>query len=114
DYRMLGLRELLSQLGADHPLRREVVAAAAGADRSIAGRATQWREPLPSAAPPGSTTANGAALWHVAERHAVTLYRRATSSGGVNQHAPAVDAALKQRGEGQPSREAPSRDGAQA
>ncbi|HEY0477862.1 MAG TPA: DUF4157 domain-containing protein, partial [Kofleriaceae bacterium] len=107
DYRVLGLRELLTWLGPDHALRGEVIAAASGADRSIAGRATRWREPLPSAAvqrpatPAPAPAPHGAALWHAAERHAVTLYRRAVKNGAVNQDDPAVDAALRQRGGGQ-------------
>ena len=102
DYRMLGLQGLLTELGPDHRLRRDVIAAATRADRSIAGRATRWREPLPSAVGPGATTPNGAALWQAAERHAVTLYRRAASTAGIKQDDPAVEAALKQRGTGQP------------
>jgi hypothetical protein len=97
DYRVLGLKEMLQRLGPSHPLRQEVIAAAAVTDRPIAGRATLWREPLPS-----TTTPNGHAVWHAAERHAVTLYRRAVGSGLVDQHDPAVESALQQRGAGQP------------
>jgi hypothetical protein len=78
-------------------LRREIIAAAASADRAIAGRATCWREPLAA----GGAVADGAALWRAAERHAVTLYRRAQGSGSVDKTDPAVEAALKQRGTGQ-------------
>ncbi|HEY0483999.1 MAG TPA: DUF4157 domain-containing protein, partial [Kofleriaceae bacterium] len=97
DYRVLGLRELLRWLGPEHPLRREVVAAARTSDRAIARRATQWREPAGGAATP-----DGHALWHVAERHAVTLYRRASGTGAVIADDPAVAAALAQRGSGEP------------
>jgi len=86
---------MLQQLGPSHPLRQEVIAAAAVTDRPIAGRATLWREPLPS-----TTTPNGHAVWHAAERHAVTLYRRAVGGGLVDQHDPAVESALQQRGTG--------------
>jgi hypothetical protein len=97
DYRVLGLKGVLQRLGPEHPLRPELIAAAAIADRSIAGRATLWREPLPRA-----TTSNGRALWHAAERHAATLYRRATQEGVVDEHDPAVESALQRRGTGQP------------
>ena len=94
DYRVLGLKEMLQRLGPSHPLRQQVIAAAAVTDRPIAERATLWREPLPS-----TTTPNGHAVWHAAERHAVTLYRRAT--GGVARLGdPAVAAALERRGAG--------------
>jgi hypothetical protein len=101
DYRALGLQDLLRWLGRDHPLRREVIAAAANADRPIAGRATHWCEPLQGAAGPSATTANGAALWQASERRAVTLYRRAVSDGAVDPHDPSVETALQQRGSGQ-------------
>jgi hypothetical protein len=97
DYRVLGLKEVLQRLGPEHPRRGELIAAAAVEDRSIAGRATLWREPLPSA-----TTPNGHALWHAAERHAAMLYRRAVHNGVVDEHDPAVESALQQRGAGQP------------
>jgi hypothetical protein len=102
DYRVLGLRNVLKQLGPKHPLRGEVIAAAAEKDRAITGRATQWREQLPAAATPVAPTPGGAALWQVAERHTVTLYRRALGSGKVDKHDPAIEAALQQRGNGQP------------
>jgi hypothetical protein len=102
DYRMLGLRDVLKQLGPAHPLRPEVIAAAAGKDRAIAGRATHWREQLPASSAPIAPTPGGSALWHVAERHTVTLYRRALGSGAVDKHDPAIEAALQQRGGGQP------------
>lgn len=97
DYRVLGLRAVLQRLGPDHALRPELVAAAAAADRSVAGRATLWRATLPS-----TTTPDGHALWQATERHAVTLYRRAMSRGEVDEHDPSVQAALQQRGTGQP------------
>jgi hypothetical protein len=97
DYRVLGLKGVLQRLGPDHPLRAELLAATAVADRSIAGRATLWREPLPSA-----TTPNGHALWHAAERHAAMLYRRAVHDGVADENDPAVESALQQRGTGQP------------
>lgn len=96
DYRVLGLKEVLQRLGPD-PLRRELIAAAAVADRPVVGRATLWREPLPS-----TTTPTGHALWHAAERHSATLYRHAISSGAVDQHDPAVELALQRCGTGQP------------
>ncbi|HSK04314.1 MAG TPA: hypothetical protein VK932_23835, partial [Kofleriaceae bacterium] len=102
DYRVLGLRDVLKQLGPEHPLRIEVIAAAADQDRAITGRATHWREQLPAPSRPTVPTSRGSALWHVAERHAVTLYRRALGGGAANKHDPAVEAALKQRGTGQP------------
>ncbi|MEJ7596460.1 MAG: DUF4157 domain-containing protein [Kofleriaceae bacterium] len=98
DYRTLGLRGVLNHLGRAHPLRAQVIEAAAHEDRAIAGRASGWSG-VPARATP---TPNGTALWQVAERHAVTLYRRAVSSAAVDPHDPAVDAALKQRGSGQP------------
>lgn len=98
DYRVLGLKDLLLHLGPDHALRPDIVATAASADRSIAGRATLWRERLPSAMPP---TSHGHALWQASERHAATLYRRAVSSGLVDTQDPAVESALQQRGTGE-------------
>jgi hypothetical protein len=100
DYRVLGLEALLQQqlAGRSHALRRDVVAAAASADRSIAGRATRWLEQLPGAT---TQTPDGHALWQAAERHAATLYRRAASSGLVDPQDPAVASALQQRGTGQ-------------
>jgi hypothetical protein len=100
DYRGFGLRAVLQRLGRDHPLRREVLAAAAQTERSIAWRAKDWLEALPSATPIDPTP-SGTALWHAAERHAVTLYRRAVSAGVADANDPAVEAALQQRGTGQ-------------
>jgi hypothetical protein len=100
DYRVLGLESMLQWLAVGHPLRQEVIAAAALDDRSIAGRATHWCEPLPSARAP-NTTSSGAALWQAAERRAVTLYRRALGTGAIDEHDPAVELALRQRGAGQ-------------
>lgn len=97
DYRVLGLRAMLRGLGANHPLRRDLVAAAAASERSIAGRATLWREPL-SANP----TAAGHALRGAADRHAATLYRRAMDRGAIDPEDPAVEAVLRQRASGQP------------
>lgn len=96
DYRVLGLKGVLRQLGPTHPRRAELVAAAASTDRSIAGRATLWREPLPITATP-----DGHALWHAAERHAAMLYRRAMHDGVVEDHDPAIESALQRRGTGQ-------------
>jgi uncharacterized protein DUF4157 len=87
-------------LGRDHPLRREVLAAAAQTEQSIAWHAKDWLEALPSATP-NDPTPSGAALWHAAERHAVTLYRCAVRSGVADTNDPAVEAALQQRGTGQ-------------
>lgn len=98
DYRVVGLRDLLGQLGSEHPLRPEVVASA---DRRVAGRATRWQEPLSGAATP-----DGAALRDAAERHAITLCRRATDAGGADVRDPAVQRALQQRGAGEPLPEA--------
>jgi len=100
DYRGLGLRAVLQRLGRDHPLRREVLAAAAQSDRSIAWRAKDWLESLPSKTQ-SDPTPSGVALWHAAERHSVTLYRRAVRSGLADANDPAVEAALQQRGTGQ-------------
>ena len=97
DYRVLGLKQLLRELGAKHALRQDTIAAAADADRSIAGRATLWTEPLPSGG-----RSEGQALWNVAERRAVTLYRRATSDGAVNVDDPSIESTLQQRGGGEP------------
>ena len=94
---VLALKEVLQQLAPDHSLRRDVIAAAATASRSIAGRATLWREPLTGTATPG-----GHAVWHAAEHRAVTLYRRAASSGAADPHDPAVESVLQRRGTGQP------------
>jgi len=99
DYRALGLRELLWQLGAGHVLRAELLVAAVAADRSIAGRATGWLERLPGGITP---TPNGHALWRAAERRAVTLYRRAADAGLVAPDDPSVAAALERCGGGQP------------
>lgn len=82
DYRVLGLRDVLQWLRPDHPLLGELVAAAAIADRSIAGRATLWHAPLPNATGP-----KGRAQWQAAERRAATLYRRAVESGRRRSHA---------------------------
>jgi hypothetical protein len=97
DYRVLGLQDVLQWLRPDHPLTAELIAAAAVADRSIAGRASLWRAPLPSATGP-----KGHALWQAAERRAATLYRRAVESGQVEDDGPAVEAALQRCGAGQP------------
>jgi hypothetical protein len=99
DYRGLGLRALLQRLGRAHPLRREVLAAAAQVERSIAWSAKDWLESLPRET---ASDPRGAALWHAAERHAVTLYRHAVSRGEADLADPAVEAALQQRGTGQP------------
>jgi hypothetical protein len=107
DHRVLGLRALLRGLGANHPLRHELLAASAAADRSIAGRATLWQEPLPTTATAsgqalwGAATASGQALWGAAERHAAMLYRRAAGNGEVEPDDSAVEAALQRRGTGQ-------------
>ena len=61
DYRGLGLRAVLQRLGRDHPLRREVLAAVAQSDPSIAWRAKDWLESLPSKTP-SDPTLSGAAL----------------------------------------------------
>ncbi|HEX3757894.1 MAG TPA: DUF4157 domain-containing protein [Kofleriaceae bacterium] len=98
DYRVLGLQDLLQRLGPGHVLRPEVVAAAAGTDRSIAGRATRWCERLPAGS---AATPDGHVLWQVAERHSATLYRRTENSGLVDPRDPAVDSALQQRGAGE-------------
>jgi hypothetical protein len=105
DYRVLGLKAVLQRLGANHSLRQEIIAAAADTDRSIAGRATLWREPLSRTATP-----NGHALWNAAERHSATLYRRAVSSGAIDYDDPAVESALRRRGTGQPLPEEVRRD----
>jgi hypothetical protein len=99
DYRVLGLKDALQRLGPAPSLRAELVASAALADRSVAGRATRWREPLSTA-----TTPNGHALWHAAERRAATLYRRAVAAGEVEgtHDSSAVEAALQRSGSGQP------------
>ncbi len=96
EYRGLALKEVLQQVGANHRLRQEIIAAAANPVRSIAGMAL-WREPLPD-----TPMTNGHALWHVAERRAATLYRHAVNSGAVDQHDPAVESALQRCGTGQP------------
>ncbi|HEX8114063.1 MAG TPA: DUF4157 domain-containing protein [Kofleriaceae bacterium] len=96
DYRVRGLQGVLQRLGPEHSLRAELIAAAASTDRSTAGRATLWREPLPVTATP-----EGHALWRVAERHAAMLYRRAVHDGVVEEHDPAIESALHQRGTGQ-------------
>jgi uncharacterized protein DUF4157 len=96
DYRVLGLDEMLRQLGPDHPLKQDTIAAAAIADRPIAGRATRWRESLPN-----STTPDGHAVWRAAERHGVTLYRRAVADDGRPED-PAVELAIQRIGDGQP------------
>ncbi len=97
DCRALGLKQLLRQLGPRKALRRDTIAAAVDSDRSIAGRATGWAEPLPC----GGTPA-GQAMWHVAERRAVTLYRRATNHGAIDSDDPAIESALQRRGAGEP------------
>lgn len=74
----------------------ELITATANPVRSIAGTAL-WGGPLP-----GVSMTNGHALWQVAEHHATTLHRRAVNSGAVDQHDPAVESALQQRGTGQP------------
>lgn len=63
------------------------------------GRAAPW----PASPDPVKPSA-GQALWHAVERHAATLYRRAVSSGAVDQFDPAVDAARQRRGSGDPRR----------
>lgn len=98
DYRVLGLEELLRRMGPSHALRREVVEAAASADRRVAGRAIRWLEGLPVGVTP---TQNGHALWQTSERHAATLYRRAVSSGQIDLQDPSVESALQQRGTGE-------------
>jgi len=97
DYRGLGLRAVLQRLGRDHPLRRELLAAAAQRERSIAWSAKDWLESLPSETP-SDPTPSGTALWHAAERHAVTLYRRAVRSGAADANDPAVEAACSSAG----------------
>jgi hypothetical protein len=97
DYRVLGLRDVLQQLGSEPALRQATIAAAAGADRSVAGRATRWGD-LRS----GAATKEGEALRQAAERHAVTLYRKATGERAIDPADPALAAALAQRGGGQP------------
>jgi hypothetical protein len=98
EFRVRGLQALLRRLGPDHPSRKEIIAAAAtNAARSFASCATQEREPMLSSAMP-----SGHALWNAAERHAVTLYRRAVASGAVDPHDPAIESVLLQHGTGQP------------
>jgi hypothetical protein len=98
DYRVLGLKDVLHLLGPAHPMRPEIVDAAAAVNRSVAGRSTLWREPLPHT---GGATPAGQALWQVAERRAATLYRRAVSGGEVAADDPSITSALQQRGAGQ-------------
>lgn len=93
DYRILALRHLLHRLGPHHPLCPEVLAVA---DRTVARRAVPAVSLPPQASSPG-----GHAMWYAAERHAVTLYRHAADAGEVNEHDPAIVAALDQRGNGQ-------------
>ncbi len=71
DYRVLGLKEMLQRLGPSHPLRQEIIAAAVVTAPRIAGRATLRRESLPT-----TTTPSGHAVWHAAERRAVTVSPR--------------------------------------
>ncbi len=94
DCRVLGLRELLRWLGPDHPLHAEALAAA---DPAVARRAASRARLAPRAPTPG-----GRAMWAAAERHAMTLYRRAADAGEVDEDDPTVAAALEQRGRGQP------------
>jgi hypothetical protein len=95
-YRMSALKEVIERIGPNHRLRHELITATANPVRSIAGTAL-WGGPLP-----GVSMTNGHALWQVAERHATTLYRRAVNGGAADQHDPAVESALQQRGAGQP------------
>jgi hypothetical protein len=97
DYRVLGLQQVLQRLGANHAVRPHLIAAAAAAARLIAGRATRWLEPLG-----GEATAHGHALWNASERHAAMLFRRAAHRGPRDEQDPVVEAALEQRGTGQP------------
>lgn len=96
DYRVLGLREVLQRLRPNHPLRRELLAAATIADVPIAGRGAVRCMP-----PHDATMTDGHALWCVAERRAAMLYRRARSDGEIDQHDPAVESALQRRGTGE-------------
>jgi hypothetical protein len=87
DFRALALKDLLECLGPDHPLRRDVLNATDG-----------------TGAPGSSKDAarDGQAMWQAAERHAVTLCRRAADAGDVDERDPAITAALEQRGGGRP------------
>lgn len=97
DHRVLGLQHVLHRLGVDHPVRPQLLAAASVMERTIAGRATRWCEPLG-----GEATARGHVLWNASERHAAMLYRRAAHRGLTDEHDPVVETALQQRGTGQP------------
>jgi len=101
-YRVHGLKEVLLRIGPNQRLRHEFIAATSNQGCSIADTSTPtcstapWRESQLSTA-----ITNGRALWQVAERHALTLYRRAVNSDAVDEYDPAVESALQQRGTGQ-------------
>lgn len=101
DHRVRGVQAVLQRLGPDHPLRQDLLAAVAASERSIAWRAKGWLESLPGSSP-DRPSESGAVLWQVAERHAVTIFRRAVRHGEVDVNDPAVSAALDQRRAGQP------------
>jgi hypothetical protein len=98
DYRVVGLKDLLQRLGPNQALQPDLLAAATCVDRGIAWRAKSWLASLPPVPMP---TPKGQALWHAAERHAATLYRRAEGSGLVDPRDPAIESALQQCGTGQ-------------
>ncbi|HEY4244819.1 MAG TPA: DUF4157 domain-containing protein [Kofleriaceae bacterium] len=87
DYRVIGLRDVARAAGE---LGDEVIASA---EAPIARRAARWRTPA------GEATARGQALAGAAERHAATLYRRATREG-ADVDDPSVARALAARGDG--------------
>lgn len=100
DYRVLALREVLAALDHAPELREATLAAA---DRDIARRALPVLRP---SAPPHDGAeggaAGGAAMWRVAERRAVTLYRHARDGEESAPDAPVVEAALARIGSGAP------------
>jgi len=106
-----GVTELLQRLGPEHGLRQEMIAAIAGSARWVFGpaRALQPSQALandaagePAREPqPGPALSNGQALWRAAERRGAMLYRRAVSST-VDLRDPAVESAVRRRGDGQP------------
>lgn len=97
DFQTLALRDVLSRLPSERALHAATLAAA---DPKVARRVDKRCSPPP--VDHSTVSLQGRALWRAAERRAVTLYRRASSTGVVALETPAVAAALASIGSGTP------------
>lgn len=99
DFQALALRDVLSRLGQRPDLREATLAAA---DPEVARRVAKRECRLTTPIDRQAHSPQGQGMWRAAKRRAVTLYRRALSTGTVALETPAVAAALASIGSGVP------------